>query len=81
VSYCGLTFAACSNQNLYVDSNTYVYTNRTQQNTKTIFVRTISLSPSAGNTNEQALTVTVQWKDVGGVARYVILRENLLNWQ
>ena len=79
VTYCGASLSACTSQYLYFDPTGGEYTYTTSGNTQTIFSRTISIVvPSS---HEADLTVTVQWKDIGGVARSVVLRENLLNWQ
>ncbi|MEI6864146.1 MAG: prepilin-type N-terminal cleavage/methylation domain-containing protein [Candidatus Adlerbacteria bacterium] len=83
VSNCGLVTTGCASMPLYFDQGNQYYTYVTAGNTQTIFSRTISIqTPSqGGNTSEAELTVLVQWKDVGGVVRSVVLRENLLNWQ
>lgn len=82
-TYCGTSLSSCSAFPLYYNSAGNDYTYTAPGNTQTIFTRTVSValvSVGAG-TNEADVTVTVQWKDAGGVARSVILRDNLLNWQ
>jgi prepilin-type N-terminal cleavage/methylation domain-containing protein len=78
--YCGTAAAGCGSTNLYFDPTNMYYTYTSTNNTKTIFSRTLSISATAG-TDEVAVTVIVQWKDVGGVTRSVQLRDNLLDWQ
>lgn len=79
VTYCGTTVAACATQYLYFNSNTGVYSYTTVGNTQTIFSRTVQIVQVGAN--EADVTITMQWKDVGGVTRSVVLRDNLLDWQ
>lgn len=79
VTYCGTSVAACAAQYLYYGSSSGVYSYTTTGNTQTIFSRTVQITQVGAS--EADVTITVQWKDVGGVTRSVTLRDNLLNWQ
>ncbi len=79
VTYCGASVAACASNYLYFNSSTNTYSYTSIGNTQTIFSRTVQITNST--TDEAQVTVTVQWKDVGGITRSVVLRENMLNWQ
>jgi prepilin-type N-terminal cleavage/methylation domain-containing protein len=79
VTNCGASVAACASQLLYFDSSTGVYTYTTTSNTQTIFSRTVQITMVG--TTEADVVVTVQWKDIGGITRSVVLNDNLLNWQ
>jgi len=46
-----------------------------------IFTRKVVLGSVASNANEKSITVTVSWKDVGGVTRSLVVREHITNWQ
>lgn len=83
VTYCGTSVSACASNVLYFDSTAGTYSYTTVGNTQTIFSRTLQIvTPSAGgNASEAEITVTVQWRDVGGVTRSVVVRENMLDWQ
>lgn len=48
---------------------------------KSIFTRKVTLGSVSNNSDEKSVTVTVTWKDVGGVTRSLVVRENLTNWQ
>ncbi len=48
---------------------------------KSIFTRKVVLGSVASNSNEKSITVTVSWKDVGGVTRSLVVREHITNWQ
>ena len=48
---------------------------------KSIFTRKVVLGSVASNANEKSITVTVSWKDVGGVTRSLVVREHITNWQ
>lgn len=83
VTYCGTSVSACASNYLYFSPSTNTYTYTSVNNTQTIFSRTLQVvTPSAGgNADEAEVTVTVQWKDIGGITRSVVVRENILNWQ
>ncbi len=69
---------------LYFNSTVGRYTYDTST-TKTIFVRTVSITtPPPGtsvNTSDAVVTVVVSWKDAGNFLRSVTLVYNLLDWQ
>ncbi len=46
-----------------------------------IFTRKVVLGSVASNSDEKSVTVTVSWKDVGGVTRSLVVREHITNWQ
>jgi prepilin-type N-terminal cleavage/methylation domain-containing protein len=46
-----------------------------------IFTRKVVLGSVASNSDERSITVTVNWKDVGGVTRSLVVREHITNWQ
>jgi len=48
---------------------------------KSIFTRKVVIADVSSNSNEKSITVTVTWKDVGGVVRALVVRENITNWQ
>lgn len=48
---------------------------------KSIFTRKVTLGSVSSNSDEKSITVTVSWKDVGGVTRSLVVRENITNWQ
>jgi prepilin-type N-terminal cleavage/methylation domain-containing protein len=69
---------------LNYDSSSGLYTYRPTGGTITpsIFTRAITITTPVGtNPGEASLLVTVQWKDIGGIARSVSEREDLFNWQ
>lgn len=69
----------CVAMNYDVTTGLYNYntSNRTSPYTRRISIT----SPVAGNTNEASVVVTVGWVDNGGIARSVVLRETIFNWQ
>ncbi|HVY72677.1 MAG TPA: hypothetical protein VG984_01310 [Candidatus Paceibacterota bacterium] len=79
VTYCGGSVSDCASAYLYYDVANNVYTYTATGNTKTLYVRTVQIS--LVGSIEADVTVTVQWKDVGGILRSVVLRDNLFNWQ
>lgn len=46
-----------------------------------IFTRKVVMGSVSSNSNEKSITVTVNWKDVGGVTRALVVREHITNWQ
>jgi len=83
ITYCGTSLAACAASPLYFNQSGGDYTYTTAGTTKSIFSRTVSVVTQNVNSglNEADVTVTVQWKDIGGITRSVVLREDLFNWQ
>jgi prepilin-type N-terminal cleavage/methylation domain-containing protein len=83
VTYCGTSVATCAQTHLYFDPTNNYYTYSTAGTTQTIFSRTVSVTPASinGGSNEADVIVTVQWQDIGGVTRSVVLREDMFNWQ
>ncbi len=83
VTYCGTSVQACAASHLYFDQSGGEYTYTTGGTTKSIFSRTVSVVSQTvnGGSNEADVTVTVQWNDIGGITRSVVLREDLFNWQ
>lgn len=50
--------------------------------TATMFIRTVSITtPVNGNADEASLTVTVSWVGENQIARSIVVRENIFNWQ
>ncbi len=79
----------CSTPLLY-DSVTGQYgTTATANTTPTIFTRTVLIECLASSAvtancsiaNEAIVRVTVQWNDVGGTTRQIVVSENLFSWQ
>lgn len=83
VTYCGTSVASCATSKLYFDPTGSAYTYTAGGTTKTIFSRTVSIATQSvnGGPNEADITITVQWNDIGGITRSVVLREDLFNWQ
>ncbi len=46
-----------------------------------IFTRKVVVGSVSSNSDERSVTVTVSWKDVGGVTRSLVVREHITNWQ
>lgn len=69
--------STCGVMNYDATNHVYNYDNAA---TPTIFTRTIEIITQAANT-EVTAKVTVSWKDAGGVARQVVVQENMFNWQ
>lgn len=74
--------ATCSAQRLYFDETNRYY-NYTTTNTLTIFTRVVTIRHDSGGASpgEAVVTVTVYWAGTGTLARNVVLRESLFNWQ
>jgi len=60
---------------------TYDSTVSTDTIKPTIFTRKVTISSVASNTDEQSVTVTVSWKDVGSVTRSLVVYEHITDWQ
>lgn len=46
------------------------------------YIRTITITtPVGSNSNEAEISVRVQWTGQGGLKHYILVRENLFNWE
>ncbi|MDE2071541.1 MAG: prepilin-type N-terminal cleavage/methylation domain-containing protein [Patescibacteria group bacterium] len=67
---------------LYYNGATHYFTYNSSNATLSLYTRTVSIqNPAFGSNDESVVTVKVVWRDVGGVLRSVVVRENLFNWQ
>lgn len=74
VTACGSV--GCTPGPLYINTNTYLYTQQNTGGTFTRFTRTVRMTQIS--TSETLITVTVTWENHG--SRSVVLQEYLRNW-
>ena len=73
--------SGCTDKPLYYNSTSHQYTLQSSNAAKTIFTRSIVITPVLSFPDEVQMVVTVSWKDVGSTAHSVVVRDDLFNWQ